>query len=214
MTPAAPTPGVASAANAYQTAFNSAYYLSRDPVFDPLFAGRPGSGDPTGTPLTQAQAWVLVSQLIAQGWIVDEEIDAEGMDPLTTQFMRQLYGQTWEPAGMGQTESTEVLAPGQYSGPMPEGAIKVSTNIADYPINPKRVPPPAPPAPTGNKMANPIGRRLSFSSLTALGDNFGVFATDGYSVGDTWAGTSQGFTGTWTRESVSLGMMLVWTKTA
>jgi hypothetical protein len=51
-TQAVPTPGTTSAANAYQTEFNSAYYLSKDPAFDPLFAGRPGSGNPSGTPLT------------------------------------------------------------------------------------------------------------------------------------------------------------------
>jgi hypothetical protein len=213
-TQAVPTPGTTSAANAYQTEFNSAYYLSKDPVFDPLFAGRPGSGNPSGTPLTQDQAWVVVGQLIKAGWIVDEEIDAEGMDPFTTMFMRQLYGQTWEPAGLGETQSTEVLTPGEYSGPVPNGAITVSTNIADFPINPKRVTAPAPPSPPPGKMANPIGRRLSFGSTIALGDNFGSLAGDGYNVGDTWAGTAQGFTGTWTKEAISLGMMIVWTKTA
>ena len=150
-TTAAPTPGTASAANAYQTAFNSAYYLSKDPIYDPLFGGRPGSGMPNALPLTQAEAWALVAKLIAAGWIVDEEIDAEGMDPLTTMYMRQLYGQDWEPAGLGQTQSTEVITPGEYSGPRPTGTILVSTNIADFPINPKRLPQPTPaPVPAGN----------------------------------------------------------------
>ena len=139
------TPGVASAANAYQTAFNTAYYASKPPAFQPLYAGRPGAAMSSSTPLTQDQVWTLVGQLIAQGWIIDEEIDAECMDPYTTMFMRELYGNTWEPAGLGATQSTEVLTPGQYSGPVPAGQIKVSTMISDYPPYPVPAAPVTPP---------------------------------------------------------------------
>jgi hypothetical protein len=124
---------VSSAANAYQTAFNTAYYASKPPAFQPLYSGRPGAAMGAADCLMQAQAWTLVGQLIAQGWVVDEEIDAEGMDPYTTMFMRELYGQTWEPAGFGAVTSTDVVTLGEYTGPVPAGQIKVSTLISDYP---------------------------------------------------------------------------------
>ena len=201
----------------YQDLFNQAYYESKNPVFWPLFGSRPdskGNARWSALPtLTQADTWKVVAKLIAAGWIVDEEIDAAtDTDPFTIMYMREKYGQTWEPAGMGETQSTEVLTPGQYSGPVPSGAIKVTTNIADLVPYVPPVPPPTPPA--AGKMANPIGRRLSFgNAATALGDNFGVTATDGYDVGETWTGTVGTYSGTWTKEDIMAGMMEVWTKT-
>ena len=215
-TQAAPIAG-GGGPSTYQSLFNQTYYGSKNPVFWPLFAGRPdlkGNARWSALPqLSQDDTWTLVGHLIATGWIVDEEIDAEGMEPFTTMFMRELYGQTWEPAGLGKTQSTEVLIPGMFSGPVPSGTIKVSTNLADFP---PYVPPPPPAAPPGpGKMANPVGRRLSFGNpATALDDNFGAIESDGYMIGDTWTGSVGQYSGTWTKEVISMGMMLVWQKTA
>lgn len=207
------TPGVSSSANAYQSLFNAAYYASKPPVFQPLYGGRPGC--PITTQLTQDQAWALVGRLIAEGWTVDEEIDAEGMDPLTTMFMRQLYGNTWEPAGLGEVQSTEVLTPGQYKGEVPPGQIKVSTMIEDYPPYPVVVSVPVvPPTPQAK---NPIGIRIIPqipSQPNFVGDVFRcAIANDGYSVGDVWGGASGTFKGVWTKQALLAGMMIVWTKT-
>jgi len=208
------TPGASSAANAYQTAFNTAYYASKPPAFQPLYAGRPGAAMASSTALTQDQVWTLIGQLLAQGWIIDEEIDAECMDPYTTMFMRELYGNTWEPAGLGATPSTEVLTPGQYSGPMPAGQIKVSTMISDYPPYPVPVAPVTPPTP---HVANPIGIRIIAqvpSQPNYVDDIFRcAVANDGYAIGDTWMGISGAFTGTWTKQALEAGIMIVWTKT-
>jgi hypothetical protein len=211
----APTPGVYSAANAYQTLFNTAYYVSKPPAFQPLYQGRPGSASPAANPLTQDQAWVLVGQLIAQGWIVDEEIDAEAMDPYTTMFMRQLYGQTWEPAGMGKIMSSQVLTPGMFTGPVPAGQIKVSTMVENYPPYP--VPSNVPVTPPNPKAPSPVGIRIIPqvpSQPNYVGDVFRcAMATDGYAVGDTWDGASGVFTGEWTKQALLFGTMIVWTKT-
>lgn len=218
--PNAPTPGTASAANAYQASFNPAYYASKPPAFQPLYGGRPGC--PVTTSLTQDQTWALVGQLIAQGFTIDEEIDAEAMDPYTTMFMRELYGNTWEPAGLGATQVTDisqpgaVVTPGMYSGPVPAGQIKVSTLLADYPPYPVPVgPPPPPPTP---QAANPVGIRIIPqvpSQPNYVGDVFRcAVPNDGFAIGATWTGTSGSFGGIWTKQALEMGVMVVWTKTA
>jgi hypothetical protein len=209
------TPGGSSAANAYQTTFNTAYYASKPPAFQSLYGGRPGAQMASSNPLTQDQTWTLVGQLIAQGWTIDEEIDAESMDPYTTMFMRELYGNTWEPAGLGAIQSNDVVTPGEYSGPVPAGQIKVSTMIEDYPPYPVAITPVTPPTP---QAANPIGIRIIPqvpSQPNYVGDIFRcAVANDGYAIGDTWTGTSGAFTGTWTKQALEMGVMIVWTKTA
>jgi hypothetical protein len=221
--PAAATPGVSSAANAYQTAFNTAYYLSKPPAFQPLYNGRPGAPNAALAPLTITQVWALVGTLIAGGWPVDEEIDAEGMDPLTTMFMRELYGNTWEPSGLGASTVSSVDQPGavvsqgQYSGPVPAGQIKVSTLIEDYPPFPAPAnnAPVAPPTPLA---ASPVGIRIIPmvpSAPNYVGDVFRcAVANDGYGIGAPWTGTSGSFEGTWTKQALEMGVMIVWTKTA
>jgi hypothetical protein len=130
-------------------------------------------------------------------------------------FMRELYGNTWEPAGMGAVQSTEVLTPGIYNGPVPPGQIKVSTMIEDYPPYPVAPTPVTPPTP---QAANPVGIRiipLVPPQPNYVGDIFRcAVANDGYAIGDTWAGTSGAFTGQWTKQALLGGMMIVWTKTA
>jgi hypothetical protein len=215
------TPGVSSAENAYQTTFNTAYYASKPPAFQPLYANRPGAAMASSDSLTQDQAWALVGQLIAEGWTVDEEIDAEGMDPYTTMFMRELYGNTWEPSGLGPTQVTDisqpgaVVTPGMYSGPVPAGQIKVSTMIEDYPPYPVPIAPVAPPNP---QISNPIGIRIIPqvpSQPNYVGDIFRcAAANDGFAIGATWTGTSGVFTGTWTKQALEMGVMIVWTKTS
>jgi len=221
-TPAAVTPGAASAANAYQLAFNTAYFASKPSAFWPLYAGRPGGPWSALTALSVAQTWALVAQLIAQGYIVDEEIDAEGMDPYTTMFMRELYGQTWEPAGTGNVQVSSisqpgaVVTPGMFTGPVPAGQIKVSTMIEDYPAFPTPASTPTPP-PTP-EAANPVGIRIIPqvpAQANYVGDVFRcAVPNDGYPIGGTWTGTSGAFTGTWTKEALEAGIMIVWTKTA
>ncbi len=173
----------------------------------------PGIAITTG--LMQDQAWILVGQLITQGWVVDEEIDAEGMDPYTIMFMRALYGNTWEPAGLGAVQSSEVLTPGMYSGPIPAGQIKVSTMIEDYPPYP--VSPVEPVTPPNPRVANPIGVRIIPqipSQPNYVGDVFRcAVASDGFAIGDNWSGTSGVFSGEWTKQALLAGMMIVWTKT-
>jgi hypothetical protein len=214
------TPGVSSAANAYQTTFNTAYYASKPPAFQPLYAGRPGAAMASSNALTQDDTWALVGQLIAQGWTVDEEIDAEAMDPYTTMFMRELYGNTWEPAGLGKTQVASVndpgavVTPGMFTGPVPAGQIKVSTLLSDYPPFPVPTTPAAPPTP---QVSNPIGIRIIPqvpSQPNFVGDIFRcASANDGFAIGDSWTGTTGAFTGTWTKQSLEMGLMIVWTKT-
>ena len=202
-------------ATAYQALFNAAYYASKPPAFQPLYQGRPGSANPSGYPLTQDEAWTLVGQLIAQGWTIDEEIDAEAMDPYTTMFMRELYGNTWEPAGMGKVVSSQVINPGMFGGPVPAGQIKVSTMIEDFPPYP--APPSGPVTPPTPHASNPVGIRIIAQVPSQPGYVNDIFrcalANDGYGVGDVWTGGTGAFTGEWTKQALLGGMMIVWTKT-
>ncbi|HVO99532.1 MAG TPA: hypothetical protein VMT15_15785 [Bryobacteraceae bacterium] len=212
----APTPGQTSAANAYQALFNTAYYASKAPAFQPLFSGRAGAQMYAAQPLTQDQVNTLIAQLLAQGYIIDEEIDFLGMDPYTIMYCRQQYGNTWVPAGLGDVPA-QTEPPVTYSGPVPAGAIKVSTMISDYPPYPVSAPtePVTPPIP---QAANPVGIRIIAqvpSQPNYIGDVFRcAVANDGYALGATWAGISGAFSGTWTKQALELGLMTVWTKTA
>jgi hypothetical protein len=213
-TPPAPTPGQASAANAYQALFNAAYYASKPPAFQPLYNGDAGAQNGTAQPLTQDQRIALVSQLIAQGYTIDEEIDFIGWDPYTTMVIREAYGDTYVPAGLGNVTSV-TPQPAQFIGPVPPGAIKVSTLISDYPPYPVPATPVTPPIP---QAANPVGIRIIAqvpSQPNFAGDVFRcAVANDGYALGSTWSGTSGVFTGTWTKQALEMGLMTVWTKTA
>ncbi len=212
----APTPGQASAANAYQALFDTAYYASKAPAFQPLYNTRAGALMSAAAPLTQDQVNALVAQLLAQGYVIDEEIDFLGMDPYTIMYCRQQYGIPWVYPGLGNvlTSPESGVTP---SGPIPAGAIKTSTLISDYPPYP--VPasggPVTPPTP---EAANPVGIRI-IAQVPAqpnfVGDVFRcAVPNDGYGYGATWRGTTGLFSGTWTKEALEAGMMTVWTKTA
>ncbi|MGA3202972.1 MAG: hypothetical protein ABSF12_10830 [Bryobacteraceae bacterium] len=212
----APTPGVASAANAYMALFDAAYAASKPPALQPLYNGYEWGSTPNAVQLTQAQRWTLISQLISEGWTIDEEIDGLGFDPYSVMYMRQLYGDTWVPAGLGNVVTSAEM-PSSYTGPVPAGAIKVSTLLSDYPPYPVPVvaTPVVPPIP---EAANPVGIRI-FPQVPSqpnyVGDIFRcAVANDGYPVSATWTGASGAFTGTWTKQALELGMMIVWTKTA
>ncbi len=218
--PPAPTPGTSSVANQLQTIFDTAYYASKHPAMQPLYWGRPGVPTPAGEfGLTQDQMWTLGATLIQQGHLVDEEIDLQGWDPYTIMWQREfIYGNTWEPAGMGKTQSTEVLTPGQFTGAVPPGAIPVTLDLAAYPPYPVQPvgPPVPPPMP---KLANPVGvLRIQFGAKPAVGDMYArvVDSTgnDGWVIGDTFSGMAQGITGSWQKQSVFMGMTIYWVRTA
>lgn len=199
----------------YGQLFDAAYAASKPPAFQPLFNGYSWGSTPNAVQLTQDQRWTLIGQLIAQGWTIDEEIDGLGFDPYSVMYMRQIYGNTWVPAGLGNVASS-VETPDLYSGPVPAGAIKVSTLLSDYPAFP--VPNAAVTIVTPTPQAvNPVGVRIIPqvpSQPNYVGDIFRcAVVNDGYAVGSTWSGTSGAFTGTWQKQALELGMMIVWTKT-
>lgn len=143
MTPA-PQPGQGGNPTSYQGKFDAAYYGAQDPRKQPLYAGRPGSANPTGANLTQAETLALINQLIASGVTIDEQIDYWGWDPYTVMSMREVQGVLWVMPGLGNVAGlNEVVTPGEFSGTPPPGAIKTSTSIADYPPFPVPAPPPA-----------------------------------------------------------------------
>jgi hypothetical protein len=203
-----PSGGAPGPANAYQTLFDAAYYASKAPAFQQLYP-------PAGQALTYDQRAAIVAQLIASGYVVDEEIDFLGWDPYIVMYMREQAGDTWVPAGLGATTSA-VAQPAQFIGPVPAGAIAVSTLLADYPPYPvpaanAAVTPPIPLAP------NPVGMRIIPQvpeQPSYVGDIFKcAVANDGYPYGATWTGTSGAFTGTWTKEGLELNMLICWVKT-
>ena len=81
------------------------------------------------------------------GVVVDEQIDFGGVDPYTEMFDRQMQGDTWVPAGLGAVQCVTIAQYGcvvvPTTGSVPAGAIKVSTNLTDYP------PYPVPQSPVG-----------------------------------------------------------------
>jgi hypothetical protein len=119
----------------YQTDFNAAYYASKPANFQPFYYNRPGGQ--IGTERTPEQRMILADSLYAQGIIFDQQIDAEGADPYTTMFMRQVrYGYKWVPAGTGTLPVTSVVNDAALQGPPPTDGSKyilVSCEIVNYP---------------------------------------------------------------------------------
>jgi hypothetical protein len=209
--PAAPTPGTTSPGSTYGSQMNQKYYESKPYLFWPFYAQRPDNGGPNGTsrtdrwagltPLTPEQTWALFAALIAQGYILDEEVEGGvDIDPYTTHFIRQnSYGQTWEPAGTGDVQVTSinqpgaVVTPGEFSGPVTSAGlpnqswvvtaangtigIRVSILFLDYP--PTTLPSaPASPAPAPvQPIANPVGPLKVPSAINAVTQVGGLFQT-------------------------------------
>jgi hypothetical protein len=212
----APTPGQASAANAYQALFDTAYYASKPPAFQPLYSGRAGAAMYAAVPLTQDEVNAQIARLLAQGYIIDEQIDFLGLDPYTIMYVRQQYGNTWVPAGLGDVSATSE-PPVMYTGPVPSGAIKVSTLLSDFPFYP--IPPvDTPITPPTPEAQNPVGIRIIAqvpSQPGFVGDVFRcAVANDGFALSATWTGQSGSFVGTWTKQALEMGLMTVWTKTS
>jgi hypothetical protein len=170
----APTPGVYSAANAYQTAYNEAWYATRATQVQPLYYGRAGVTVPDGAaPLTQAQFIALVQHLVenipvnpANGKLCPlvEGIDVFGGDPYTYNLIAsQSYGYTWFPAGHGYTQSTEVIQIGQFVAPPPTGTpfTPITTDIADLLAGGSIGPWPAPPAPAPVVISDVVGLQMN-----------------------------------------------------
>lgn len=218
----APTPiaGGGGTPGSLGQTFNTAYYNSWPPAKQPLFNGRPGAQGANLPALSVLDRLTCVQTCIANGILIDEEIDYDpDVDVYTIMYMREfVYGQQWEPAGTGNVTSSEIITPGLYSGTPPVGTpyLIVSTDPAKFPPYPVPViPPPLPPSTT--KAANPIGARVipeQPSQPNFVGDVFRcAVPNDGYGIGETWDGTSGQFFGEWTKQALLAGMMIVWTKT-
>ena len=211
------TAQITPAASNYVGLFDTAYAASKPPVMQPLYAGTFWGSNPNGRQPTQAERWAICRAAQVAGYVFDEEIDGLGWDPYSVMAQRELYGDTWEPAGLGNVRAT-TESPTTYSGIMPPGQIKVSTLLSDYPAFPVPAaglavaPPPIP------RAAHPVGIRIIPqvpSQANYVGDIFKcAIANDGFAVAASWSGTSGAFTGTWTKQALELGMMIVWTKIA
>lgn len=167
----------------FQQQFLAAYIASKPPAVRALW---PVVADGFDDNARQA----IVSQLVAQGYILDNQIDVWNWDPMTTMLVRTEQGMTTVPA---------------YNN---AGTIKVSILLSDYPPFP--TPPPnvvvTPPIP---KVANPVGAPIGIPNWYRC-----AVAQDGYGLGDTWTGTAFGATGTWTKTAEEAGIMIIWIKTA
>ena len=126
-------------------------------------------------------------QLAPMGFTIDVPIMIWGWDPLKVMQMRQSYGYTWVPSAlMPPVEMAPgVTVPGAITydpANPPAGAIKVSTDPADYlPFNP-----PLPPAPVTEvvvgypilgmpKMFYALGAATTWPDGTVTSDQRGTF---------------------------------------
>lgn len=198
--PPAPQPGLGTntPGNSAQLVFNAAYYASKPPAFQPLYAGRPGSSLSSGNALSSQDRLALINQLLSGGATIDEQIDFDGFDPYTTMFIRQLYGDTWVPAGLGAVQCVTIVQYGcvvvPTTGPVPTGAIKISVNPGDY--TPYPVPTPTPTT-SGTVGPQAIGPYYSVS---------GPVPTVGTQV--SWTNPVNGKTGTCTLSQIPNNFMI------
>lgn len=126
-----------------QTSFNKAYWLAQPP--DVRSAFQNFSGDIAANQLKAIQLGV-------KGFVIDTQIMVWHWDPCLVMKLRQDYGYTWIPNALqpGVQMAPGVSQPGTLTpydpNNPPAGAIKVSTNVKDYPAfdPPKPVTPPAP----------------------------------------------------------------------
>jgi len=118
--------------------FNAAYWASKPPEVRALDRMESFSSERSAKALELAQA----------GHIIDTEIEAIGFgNPFDTMRYREMYGWKWYPSLImshylppGTVVPVEVPGYKPYTDAAPEGAVKVSTNIADYPPYEKPVP--------------------------------------------------------------------------
>lgn len=144
-----------------QADFDKAYWLHQPPAVRDI---QGVSGD---------ERTAKAAQLAMQGYTVDVPIMVWGWDPYKVMKLRQDYGYAWVPSALmapiaiAPGVSQPGVAPYDPQHP-PAGAIRVSTNIADYPpFDPPKPPVDAPPH------ADPVGPQ-SFGSiyLSNVGDNY------------------------------------------
>lgn len=131
--------------DSYQSQFNTAYYKHWRPELLPFFYGRPGA-DPVrisvppaveefAAELTQDQKWDLADSLAARGICFDEQIAAQGEDPYATMYGRK-FRQGYQRVPCGKGRSTGMPAPvnpDDFVGPVTDGYLLVSVDIADFP---------------------------------------------------------------------------------
>jgi hypothetical protein len=204
--------------------FNIAYNLAQPPILQSLNVGEPwGPADAASQqkePPTGAARWAICAQAQAQGYKFDEQIQGYGWDPFSTMSMRELDGDEWVEAGQGNVSAPMgVEPPAQNVGPMPAGAIRVSTVLADYP--PFAVPA-AGAAPTPSPIpvqSSPVGGRVlaqNPSGANFVGDIFNATSMDGWAVGSFWpasgTGTVGAFSGQWQKQALEMGMWIAWVK--
>lgn len=129
-----------------QEIFNDAYWKSFPPEIDNLRFARPEERE-------------SIAKTLSSRIIIDAPIMVWGWDPFLTMTMREWYGYTWVPSAF---QPQVAVAPGLWVPGVPSydplnippGAVRVSTDPADYP--PFRPPKPAPtPAPDPN--SSPVG---------------------------------------------------------
>lgn len=115
----------------------------------------------------------LAQQLAQQGYLIDVPIDVWNWDPVTTMAVRKQMGSTWEPSALMQPLNGAIGA-----GPVPLGAIKVSTNAVDYPP----FDPPAPPAVQGTNLVGWLvfGKIFTYGPGAIVGGK--IVVTDGQQV--------------------------------
>ena len=127
--------GIGNGVTIQVTATDQDYYASRPLPVQTLF------------PMDQGGArQAAAAALAAQGYPIDNEIDACAQSPMMIMYFRLLYGYKWVPTALG---APVLLPPGlSFSGlpsydpnKPPPGSITVSVNKADY----VSIAPPAPP---------------------------------------------------------------------
>lgn len=121
----------------------------------------------------------VAAELAVRGIPIDRVIDVFGCSPHTTMTIRDSYGLKWTPSLFQDPEAiffNDAYRLGQ--GPMPEGAIKVSLDPADYPPYPD----PEPPKPVVENLARP-GSQVS-------ANRWGLRYGDTSPVGTKWQDAS------------------------
>ena len=130
-----PFPPPGPPASQYEQDFNVAYIKSRKKALADFFIGEPGSADPDGDSLSEAQRLNLADKLYEEKIDFDEEIDCNGSNAYETMYERvEIYGYERVPVGTGNTpQPPEVVDKANLIGPaIPGQYIKCSLDINDY----------------------------------------------------------------------------------